>query len=812
MRFEIINENFILDGKKVFLNSGEIHYFRIKKDLWDTHLAAAKEAGLTTVSTYVPWAWHEPEEKVFDFEGHTLPERDLKGWIEKCKQHGLMCILKPGPFILAEYRGAGLPDWFLDKYTPEVKMHNSNGGVVGSDGVSLFHPDYLNKVTAWYDQIMPLISERELDKGGPVIMMQVCNEIGVFSWLAHQADYNDRVEKKFQQFIKDKNPSIDYWNKLWKTYFPDFEFIQLPPDGRLPYQNTEDRGRDYEWHLFWRRYYGDYLRMLSQMARERGVTLPFYHNLPGWIYGNGYEFPVNITMYEDLFQDRSDIIFGVDHIPEFMSYRNLHDDRIINDITYAMQGRKPLFAAEFQCGSREYHVVTNPTEMELFYKASIANGLTGWNYYMFSQGRNPERKGYSGSTFYWFNPLTPEGVKTNAFPLVQRINKLIHTSENIMVKAKRKAEIAVLFYPPYYATELERPTDANSKVAFNYAAIRRPAYFDGLLKVLQVLNIEYDMLDLNAVTAVELACYKQVWAFATDEMNANEQQKIVDYTHQGGHTVIFPNLPVREMNGSPCTILRQAAQVSSFETYNFDSPLLDIAGFKDIKCANPQMIFNEVDIQHAEIVAQTIDGKICGFRKKLNQGTLTHIGTWLGFDTEAHRDVYSQLVYASGAQTHQATSDNPYLIVRERFTDDASGVLFIGNYYNESHWGNITYKHPQTGEEINIPYEKSATEFPALYGVLTPLAFVLTPELKILHTTSDLLQVSEVPNGFELQVFGNRDLMGEMVLEGTAVSQVKKMFFNNEEIPFKFVNNRILVNYAHVHQMESMLKIEWNEN
>ena len=53
--------NFYLNDEKVFLNSGEIHYFRIKRDLWDVHLEAAKEAGLTTVSTYVPWAWHEPE-------------------------------------------------------------------------------------------------------------------------------------------------------------------------------------------------------------------------------------------------------------------------------------------------------------------------------------------------------------------------------------------------------------------------------------------------------------------------------------------------------------------------------------------------------------------------------------------------------------------------------------------------------------------------------------------------------------------------------------------------------------------------------
>ncbi len=79
MTFHIKENNFYLDNKKVFLNSGEIHYFRIKRDLWDTHLDAAKEAGLTTVSTYVPWAFHESEEGIFDFEGASLPERDLKG-------------------------------------------------------------------------------------------------------------------------------------------------------------------------------------------------------------------------------------------------------------------------------------------------------------------------------------------------------------------------------------------------------------------------------------------------------------------------------------------------------------------------------------------------------------------------------------------------------------------------------------------------------------------------------------------------------------------------------------------------------------
>jgi len=280
-RFYYKGHNFYLDDKKLFLNSGEIHYFRIKRELWDKHLEAAREAGLTTVSTYVPWAWHEPEQGKFDLEGSTLPERDLVGWLNRCQKHGLHCIVKPGPFILAETRGAGLPDWFLEQHADEVKMHNRKGDIVASDGVSLFHPVYQEKVAAWYDQIMPIISKREISNGGPVIMMQVCNEIGVFSWLAHQADYSDDVRNRFIHYLKNKFNEISELNRLWETKYKTFEEVELPPDGRNPFVSKGDRSRDQEWHLFWRTYYGDYLRTLAGMARDRGVTVPFYHNLPG---------------------------------------------------------------------------------------------------------------------------------------------------------------------------------------------------------------------------------------------------------------------------------------------------------------------------------------------------------------------------------------------------------------------------------------------------------------------------------------------------------------------------------------------------
>lgn len=811
MTFCFKGHNFILNDKKIFLNSGEIHYFRIKRELWNKHLEAAKEAGLTTVSSYVPWAWHEPEEGKFDFDGTSCPERDLLGWLERCKAHGLHCILKPGPFILAETRGAGLPDWFLDQFGDKVKMRNRKGEIVPSDGVNLFHPIYMEKVALWYDQIMPLIAGHEIGAGGPVIMMQICNEIGVFSWLAHQADYGQGVKERFINYLKKKFTSIAEINRLWQTNFNDFEGIELPPDGRLPFESKGDRARDYEWHRFWRTYYSDYLRLLTTMARQRGVTVPFYHNLPGWIYGSGYEFPVNITMYEDLFGEKSEIIFGVDHIPEFLSHRNMHDDRIINDITAAMQGDKPLFAAEFQCGSREYHVVSNPRELELFYKASIAHGLTGWNYYMFSQGRNPRYRGYSGDTFYWFTPLTPEGEKTSAYPLVKRMSKIIRSAENIILEAKRKAEVCVLFYPHYYATELERPEARAAELNFSYAPIRRPAYFDGLLKALQILNIDYDMTDLTQADADSLKHYKQVWAFSTDEMNARDQQVIVDYTTSGGQVVLFPAIPDREMNQNPCTIIRDALFIQPSGKEVIDSPLIDILGRQDIKCANPQLVYDEEPLKGAEIIARTIRGSACGFEKKLGKGSVIHLGTWLGFDTEGHKPVYEALLKRSNAKLRNTSSDNENIIVRERFTPDGKAILFIGNYYNEEQSGKVFYTHPDTGETISIPYMNNQMVWPALYGVLTPVCTEISQGIRMLHSTSDILDVEKNGNEIKIILYGDRDLDGEIVLEESGINKIRSADLDGISIAMNREDDRIEILYTHQHKKEQTLKLKFNQ-
>ena len=807
MTFSIKDNNFYLGDNRVFLNSGEIHYFRIRRELWDRHLDEAVSAGLKAVSTYVPWAWHEEEEGVFDFDGSSCPEKDLTGWLRKCREHGLYAIVKPGPFILAEFRGAGLPDWFLERYGDGVRMHTRRGVRVMSDGVSLFNRDYLEKVGLWYDQVMPVIRSNEIQAGGPVIMMQVCNEIGVFSWLARQADYGNEVRKRFVSWVSEKYGTVSEVNRLWGTSYNSFDEIELPPDGREPYSSPADRGRDNAWHSFWRRYYGDYLRMLSLMIRDRGVTVPLYHNLPGWIYGSGYEFPVNITMYEDLFRGRSEIIFGVDHIPEFVTYRNLHDDRIINDITLAMQGGGPLFAAEFQSGSREYHVVTNPREMELFYKASIANGLKGWNFYMFSQGRNVRRRGYSGDTFYWFTPLDAEGKRGSAWPAVQKMSRMTAVTADIIVNAGRRAEVCVLFYPHWYATELERPGGEAAGLTYIPSAVRRPAYFDGLLKALQVLNVDYDMADLSTASPESLSQYRQVWVFATDEMDAPAQMTIAGYITGGGHAVIYPYLPDRDTSQQPCKVLRDAIGADPSGTEVTDSPLIDLFDLHDIKCNNPQVVFTSESLSGAEVIARTLRGTPCGFEKRVKKGKVTFIGTWAGFDTEAHRAFYEKLLERSGARLRNAASDNGFIIARERFTGDGRALLFVANYYNEEMSGSVTYTHPASGETVRLPLSGEKISWPPLRAILTPVCLQVAEGVTLLHTTSDLLGLRREGNEIIMTLCGDRDLAGEAVLEGPGALRIKRTEIGGKPAETGVTGGHMVITYSHRHGEELQLRI-----
>ena len=104
-----VKEEFLLDGKPIKILSGAIHYFRIVPQYWEDCFYNLKAMGFNTVETYIPWNIHEPEEGIFDFSGN----KDVVSFVRLAQKMGLMVILRPTPFICAEWEFGGLPSWLL---------------------------------------------------------------------------------------------------------------------------------------------------------------------------------------------------------------------------------------------------------------------------------------------------------------------------------------------------------------------------------------------------------------------------------------------------------------------------------------------------------------------------------------------------------------------------------------------------------------------------------------------------------------------------------------------------------------------------
>ena len=254
-----------------------MHYFRIEANRWKTHLEKMKNAGLNTVSTYIPWSLHEQIEGKPDFKGKYAPNLNLVRFIELCAEKGLCLTVKPGPYILAELVMHGIPKWFFDKYSGAAAL-DPDGNPHPIQHTCLSHPDYRQKSMQWYDAVLPLLASCQATQGGPVSFMQVCNEVGLFQWLSGSGDYCPQSVADYQNYLRTQYSSIQELNSAYGSNYGTFDAV-LPPAGRVQSKADHLAGKD--WHSFHRHFYAEYIRWLIAEIRSRGIEIPLFHNVPG---------------------------------------------------------------------------------------------------------------------------------------------------------------------------------------------------------------------------------------------------------------------------------------------------------------------------------------------------------------------------------------------------------------------------------------------------------------------------------------------------------------------------------------------------
>lgn len=110
-RFVIRDGQFIFEGEPVQLICGEMHYPRIPREYWEDRIIRAKAMGLNTISAYVFWSFHERTEGEFDFSG----QADIAEFVRLAKKHDMFVLLRPGPYVCAEWDYGGYPSWLMQK-------------------------------------------------------------------------------------------------------------------------------------------------------------------------------------------------------------------------------------------------------------------------------------------------------------------------------------------------------------------------------------------------------------------------------------------------------------------------------------------------------------------------------------------------------------------------------------------------------------------------------------------------------------------------------------------------------------------------
>jgi len=168
--FAFDKSEFTLDGKPFQLISGEIHPVRVPQMYWRHRIQMAKAMGCNTIAAYVFWNYHESAPGVFDFK---TGNHNISQFIKTCQEEGMWVILRPGPYVCAEWDLGGLPSYLLK--TPDIKLRCMDAR-------------YMEAVTRYVTELSKEVKPLLCTNDGPIVMVQVENEYGSYA--------NDRTYMK----------------------------------------------------------------------------------------------------------------------------------------------------------------------------------------------------------------------------------------------------------------------------------------------------------------------------------------------------------------------------------------------------------------------------------------------------------------------------------------------------------------------------------------------------------------------------------------------------------------------------------------
>ncbi|HBN07524.1 MAG TPA: hypothetical protein DD435_02380 [Cyanobacteria bacterium UBA8530] len=529
MELRIEGDRFLLDGAQNLVFGGEFQYFRIPPALWKPGILTLQKAGVNLLSSYVPWICHEPEEGRFDFQ-------ELDSFLALCRSLGMPLLLKPGPYIYAEYQGFGIPHW-LRSLHPELRMLVR--GEADYPEIALNHPGFIHLVRRWFLHLWPHLRDCE-----SLVAIQLDNETGLPQYGSGPFLYDSNPDtlERFQVFLEKKYQSIARLNEKWDSDYPSFEVVRYP-DGPVPVPLLSDS------FLFSEDYLAAYLSKLRDIWRELGYE--------GFLFSNELAMPA----WPNHLEKKSRVVpLAYDLYPKFIRVKTTLDQpfsiSFVPKLFAAHKPFGPLFCAEMGCGWLDRGVDVSKIATLQKILASYLHGAQGTILYPIQDGLD------FGEAYSFGAALDQKGEPSERMEVVEAVGRfceewgpLLASSESlespvgILTQCEGMHDVL-----PFAADPLDTATRCldelldRSVVLFSANA--------GLFGVLSEAGYTPRVLDLGRASPSELKACQVLFFNSSGSLSAEGHQKLRKFVEEGG-ILFFLGIPLDDPHLLPGRIKRR---------------------------------------------------------------------------------------------------------------------------------------------------------------------------------------------------------------------------------------------------------------
>ncbi|HUY85931.1 MAG TPA: beta-galactosidase, partial [Acidimicrobiales bacterium] len=693
----------------------------------------------------------------------TAPERDLIGFLKLAATMDLDCVFRPGPFITAEWRNGGIPQWLLDE-NPEIIARSSSGHAAlggGYPAVTYAHPVFRSEVEMWMSQLLPSVSAFTSANGGPIVNIQLDDEPSYFQKLIDpmSVDFNQTLvglgvngsPSLWALWLDTRYGGLNEISKRHGIQYMRLEEIEPP---RINMSEKAQLPLYLDWLYFKLHQVNEFVAFLADLATTHVPGLPqsmLYPYLQPLLAGEFARFASerNIDLqltnecYLSLNAPSGSGEHKVGHIVACHEVYNM----------WRRPSQGPQVTMELQSSNATY---LSAGAMEMLYATTVARGVRGINYFMMVGGRNPA--GYENDTGAYYDTSAPIGLDGSQRPnldAVVKSNRVIRALEPVIMNSDVMYDTFIGCYEGYEAASMCGAAFAydawGHQVAFNMGDMGL-SDSNGITSLFSLGSISFGCVDLASGSSwLQDSRISQLWVGALEFMPTSIQENLRTFAERGGHLVVLPVIPTLDEFGQPCEILAEAIYGDTYD--NEVHKMIGYGGgWDDLSVVNAQGGVSMVapgKLSHvnppggAQVIARdTFSDEPCAFTAPCGAGKISVLGFRLqyspGADPAQHR--FASWLVEEGGTKRAASSSDPPLVAME-LAGESGGVLCVLNPVEIPVSAKITYTPPNdrsTRRELPVLLER--IEMFSKGGRLLPLDLKLSDKCSIAYSTWELAE------------------------------------------------------------------------